>query len=481
MTDNSVISTETFTYDAASNITSDSSDTEFVYDTNNRLTSYNGNSVSYDLDGNMLSNGSLTCTYDSSNKLITAGGHTYTYNAEDVRIHNLCTDEDTTYTYDTNCKLSKLLTKTTDGVVTKYVYGNGLIGEETNSTFRTYHFDFRGSTVAITDSNGTITDTFAYDTYGKLISRTGTSKVIFGYNGRDGVVTEDNGLIYMRARYYSPDMRRFVNADIIHGDISNAVTLNRYAYANGNPVSNTDPFGLWSWDWVEDVGDWFVDAGKTIADTAETVGSAISDCAVTVGKAIVDGSVTAGQFIGNTAVTAGTAIADGAKNLSHWADKNIVTPVNTFVNDVKEDIDNYDPDNTDEQKVLNSNYFSSYQGKLSIKLPIKQNAFSFGAMFIGYDVDKRSDAVEIIKHEYGHTEQLDEMGVIKYLDKVAIPSVTAYNLDKKGKLPYDYYSSPWEAEANTYGGAKFTPTKSKKWTERDGYYDLWDLIQSIID
>ena len=48
----------------------------------------------------------------------------------------------------------------------------------------------------------------------------------------------------MRARYYSPAMRRFVNADIIPGEISNAVTLNRYAYANGNPVSNIDPFGL---------------------------------------------------------------------------------------------------------------------------------------------------------------------------------------------------------------------------------------------
>jgi len=48
----------------------------------------------------------------------------------------------------------------------------------------------------------------------------------------------------MRARYYSPALRRFINADIIPGEISNAVTLNRYAYANGNPVSNVDPFGL---------------------------------------------------------------------------------------------------------------------------------------------------------------------------------------------------------------------------------------------
>ena len=53
-----------------------------------------------------------------------------------------------------------------------------------------------------------------------------------------------DGLIYMRARYYAPSLKRFVNADIIAGEISNAVTLNRYAYANGNPVSNVDPFGL---------------------------------------------------------------------------------------------------------------------------------------------------------------------------------------------------------------------------------------------
>ena len=192
----------------------------------------------------MLSNGSLTCTYDSANRLITAGGHTYTYNAEDVRIKDLYLNGETTYTYNTNCKLSQLLWKTEGGVTTKYVYGLGLLYEETANNIKIYHFDNRGSTTAITDINGHITDTFAYDTYGKLLSRTGTSKVIFGYNGRDGVITESNGLIYMRARYYSPEMKRFINADVVAGEISNAVTLNRFAYANGNPVSHIDPFGL---------------------------------------------------------------------------------------------------------------------------------------------------------------------------------------------------------------------------------------------
>ena len=107
--DDTVISTETFSYDAAGHIVGGSANAGFVYDTNNRLTSYNGNAVSYDLDGNMLSNGSLTCTYDSANRLISAGGHTYTYNAEDVRIRNLCEDYDTKYIYNTVGKLSQLI------------------------------------------------------------------------------------------------------------------------------------------------------------------------------------------------------------------------------------------------------------------------------------------------------------------------------------------------------------------------------------
>ena len=239
-----VVSEESYTYDAAGNITV-APNSCFGYDTNNRLTVFNGNNVTYDLDGNMLNNGSISFEYDSANRLIKAGDHAYTYNTEDIRIKNLCDGYETTYTYNTNCKLSQLLTKTTNGIVTKYVYGKGLIGEQKcDEGFKTYHFDYRGSTVAITDQRGNITDTFKYDTYGNMTEHIGNSFVIFGYNGRDSVVTDRNGLLYMRARYYSPDMRRFINADIISGKISNAITLNRYAYANGNPVSNTDPFGL---------------------------------------------------------------------------------------------------------------------------------------------------------------------------------------------------------------------------------------------
>ncbi len=48
----------------------------------------------------------------------------------------------------------------------------------------------------------------------------------------------------MRARYYSPTLRRFVNADKVHGDITNALTLNRYSFCNGDPANGIDPTGF---------------------------------------------------------------------------------------------------------------------------------------------------------------------------------------------------------------------------------------------
>ena len=238
-----IISEESFAYDVAGNLTGAPS-SSFVYDTNNRLTTFNCFPITYDADGNMICNTAMAFEYDSANRLINAGGQKYTYNAEDVRICKYDGTTNTKYLYDTNCRLSRLLMKTTNGVVTKYLYGVDLIGEQTSNGFKTYHYDNRGSVVAMVDAYGIVTDTFEYDTYGKVTQHIGSSDTIFRYNGRDGVVTDENGLIYMRARYYSPAMRRFINADIIPGELSNAITLNRYAYANGNPVSNVDPFGL---------------------------------------------------------------------------------------------------------------------------------------------------------------------------------------------------------------------------------------------
>lgn len=68
--------------------------------------------------------------------------------------------------------------------------------------------------------------------------------IIFLYNGELGIVTDANGLYYMRARYYNPEIKSFINQDVLTGTITDSPSLNRYAYVNGNPISLNDPFGL---------------------------------------------------------------------------------------------------------------------------------------------------------------------------------------------------------------------------------------------
>ena len=61
-----------------------------------------------------------------------------------------------------------------DGIVTKYIYGLGLIGEAKLGCFKTYHFDMRGSTVAITDMCGNVIDTSSQNAYANNLSLTVT-------------------------------------------------------------------------------------------------------------------------------------------------------------------------------------------------------------------------------------------------------------------------------------------------------------------
>ncbi|WP_169823641.1 glycoside hydrolase domain-containing protein [Anaerobium acetethylicum] len=249
---------ENFTYDAACNIImseDDGTGTSMAYDnTNNRLTaantSANASAYTYDPDGNMTSGqfggNTMNLQYDSRNRLKSAGNCTYTYDADNVRVSGIKDGYRTTYAYDTASGRSQLLMSTgQDGSVTKYVYGAGaLISQESSSGYRVFHYDLRGSTAALTDKSGTVTNRYQYSTYGKVARVLGDDVTPFLYNGRDGVMTEGNGLYYMRARYYSPDLMRFTNADILQGSIENSDTMNRYAFVQGNPVSMIDPFGL---------------------------------------------------------------------------------------------------------------------------------------------------------------------------------------------------------------------------------------------
>ncbi|RKZ54649.1 MAG: hypothetical protein DRR08_26250, partial [Candidatus Parabeggiatoa sp. nov. 2] len=219
-----------------------------TYAAANRLATYDGSAVQLDADGNMrfgpLSGGMANFAFDSRNRLVAAGNTAYRYDAENQRTAVSVDGQETRYVINSQSILSQVLVRTQpDGTQTYYVYGLGLIGQEQEGQYLTYHFDFRGSTVALTDETGQVTERFQYSPYG-LFESGDASITAFLFNGMYGVMTDDNGLYYMRARYYHPEIRRFVNQDILLGNLVEGQTLNRYAYVTGRPVSYVDPFGL---------------------------------------------------------------------------------------------------------------------------------------------------------------------------------------------------------------------------------------------
>lgn len=256
-----------------------------TYDDDNRIQSFNGLTVIHDDDGNMTTgplNGSslVTYVYDARNRLTSVGASgsvpalSYGYDSEGNRTSVTQGTQTTRYVVDPTPGLSRVLIRAKpDNSNTYYVYGLGLLYEVDDAgTTVTYHYDSRGSTVALTSGAGVVTDRVEYSTYGLATRRTGTTDTPFLYNGRYGVMTDANGLCHMRARYYNAYIKRFLNAD----PAGMGGGLNWYAYADGNPISLIDPFGLGTQDSGE--GYW-TKVGKTILgftkQTAKNVGYVI--------------------------------------------------------------------------------------------------------------------------------------------------------------------------------------------------------------
>ena len=223
-----------------------------TYDNDNRLASYNGQAVASDADGNLLSapiaGGALgALAWDARNRLVGAGGITYAYDAENRRASSTRNGQTTGYTWSRGGKLDRLLVKANpDGSTTRYVHGLGLIYEETTpagggaAATRFYHYNWQGSTMALSDAAGNVTARLSYSPYGEVTVVSGTPNTPFLFNGQFGVMTESNGLYCLQARFYSPVFRRFLSED----PAGFTGGINLYAYTAGDPVNFMDPFGL---------------------------------------------------------------------------------------------------------------------------------------------------------------------------------------------------------------------------------------------
>ena len=273
--DNISSNIDNLSYTASDSAESSTSVDKMEYDSANRLISFNGEEVKYDADGNMiygpLNDEMVSFEYDCRNRLIRAGDITYTYDAENLRTATNYGNYTEEYVLDrvtSPNRTLQIVRKDNSGdsltaindKTTNYYHGQGLIYEKSDEKLLIYHYDHLGSTRKITDKTGKLLYSFKYDTYGELLSiwdgqlSTDISSkleqinidrpVRFLYNGAVGVITDNNNLYYMRQRYYNSTIKRFINQDVLIGEIHNSQSLNRYAYVQGNPVNYTDPFGL---------------------------------------------------------------------------------------------------------------------------------------------------------------------------------------------------------------------------------------------
>ena len=162
----------------------------------------------------------------------------------------------------------------------------------------------------------------------------------------------------------------------------------------------------------------------------------------------------------------------------NWLEENVLQPIKNFLNDIGEDIENYEADNTDVEKVYDSNYFSSYKGALVVRYydEFLTSAALNGTILLNHHGFKGSTVEyqeNMLNHEYGHILQEREFGTAKYLFAIVIPSV-AYNLKSRGnaELEADYYNMPWEYDADVRGDVNRTHEEGTE-EKAKYYFMLW--------
>ena len=101
--------------------------------------------------------------------------------------------------------------------------------------------------------------------------------------------------------------------------------------------------------------------------------------------------------------------------------------------------------NTDEQVVLDAEHFAMYRGVPVIRINGNRSGF-FGVIFLTYETNGRSNPEDMVRHEYGHAQQLKELGLATYLTNIFIPSWLEWGSNS------DYYSREVEITADILGG-----------------------------
>lgn len=248
----------TYSRDAMGNVTSESGIQPLTpqvsplartasYNQANQVSSWNGDSYSYDPDGNLTGisgSRSFSAAYDQENQLVsmTRDGvtTTFTYNGRGQRVKAVRGSAVTNYHYD----ITGRMLFQTDGagaITASYFYsGERLVAMATSDRYYFYHYDKTGNTIALTDTSGNVAVAYAYLPYGEnlRVPAVGVANP-FTYVGAYGVMDDGGGIYHMTTRAYDAQTGKFLQKD----RIGFAGGSNLYAYAGDNPLLKVDPRG----------------------------------------------------------------------------------------------------------------------------------------------------------------------------------------------------------------------------------------------
>ncbi len=235
-------------YDNYGNITAKNGKT-YTYDSiwKDLLTSYNGQSITYDAQGNPLSYLGHTLTWENGRQLKSYDSNTYTYNANGIRTSKTIGVVKLTYMLD-GAKIQKE-TWGENTLTTLWDNEDSLCGIRYADESYFFLKNLQGDIIAIADKDGVVVARYSYDAWGVCTIVSDTSGVniatVNPFRYRGYYYDAETHLYYLQSRYYNPVVGRFVNVDDIKINIalSENTIYNLYTYCKNNPVNYSDPTG----------------------------------------------------------------------------------------------------------------------------------------------------------------------------------------------------------------------------------------------
>ena len=123
-----------------------------------------------------------------------------------------------------------------------------MIAVNYNGTYYYYLRNAQNDVVKLIDGSGNAVIQYTYDSWGKLLSTSGSLAETFGaeqpFRYRGYVYDEETGFYYLQSRYYNPEVGRFISADIYLSTGQGVLGHNAYAYCRNNPIVRHDSSGL---------------------------------------------------------------------------------------------------------------------------------------------------------------------------------------------------------------------------------------------